>query len=162
MSVNFDKDSPLGSHLITWWSSLKKRPGERAELRRAATVAEVVMTPAFQRTCSRFSGHFKKETGWEDRFAAIIGLFAHVREQTGQRLAQQMGGNPPVVSELRFRRLLQRDRDDLYVAMIRVIRMLKYRANPYDLAASVFYWGDVIKKEWAYGYFQKTPANTSK
>jgi len=48
------------------------------------------------------------------------------------------------------------------VAMIRVIRMLKYRSNPYDLAESVFYWGDVIKKEWAYTYFPKTPANISK
>ena len=162
MSVQFNRDSPLGVHLASWWNGLAERPGERAELRRAATVAEVVMTPAFQRVCARFSGHFKGETGWEVRFAAIIGLLAHVRELSSRNLAEQMAGKPPVVSELRFRRLLQRDRDDLYVAMIRVVRMLKYRVNVFDLAKSVYYWGDFVKKEWAYTYFPKTPAKTSK
>jgi CRISPR system Cascade subunit CasB len=162
MSVQFNRDSSLGTHLLSWWSNLAGRPGERAELRRAATVADVVMTPAFQRACAQFASHFKGEIGWEDRFAAIIGLLAHVREPSSQNLAEQMAGRPPVVSELRFRRLLQRDRGDFYVAMIRVIRMLKYRANVIDLAKSVYYWGDSIKKEWAYAYFPKTPANTSK
>ena len=162
MSIQFSGDSSLGKHLFSWWNGLAERPGERAELRRAATVAEVVMTPAFQRICASFSGHFKGETGWEDRFAAIIGLLAHVRETSSQNLAEQMAGKPPVVSELRFRRLLQRERGDLYVAMIRVIRMLKYRVNVFDLAKSVYYWGDSVKKEWAYTYFPKTPANISK
>ncbi len=162
MSIQFSRDSSLGKHLASWWNDLGDRPGERAELRRAATVAEVVMTPAFQRECARFTGHFKGENGWEERLAAIIGLLAHVREQTSQDLAEQMAGKPPVVSELRFRRLLQRNRGDLYAAMIRVIRMLKYRANIFDLAKSVYYWGDGIKKEWAFAYFPKTPANTSK
>lgn len=162
MSVKFDKESSMGKHLTAWWRGLQERPGERAELRRAGTVAEVVMTPAFQRACSQFAGHFQNEKKWEDRLAAIIGLLSHVREASGQKLGEQMAGNPPVVSELRFRRLIQRNRDDLYVAMIRVIRMLKYRANPYDLAGSIYYWGDSVKKEWAYSYFPKIPKKTSR
>jgi len=158
MSVNFDRDSSLGKHLATWWQELAQRPGERAELRRAGSIAEVVMTPAFQRLCSRFSGHFGDEVGWEDRFAAIVGLLAHVRTGSEKPLAEQMAGNPPAVSELRFRRLLQRNRSDLYVAMIRIVRMLKYKANIFDLAQSVYYWGDSVKKEWAYRDFPKTPA----
>ncbi len=158
MGVTFDRDSSLGKHLDAWWQGLAERPGDRAELRRAGTVAEVVMIPAFQRLCNRFSGHFKGETGWEDRFAAIVGLLAHVRSGSEKALAEQMAGNPPVVSELRFRRILQREREDLYVAMIRIVRMLKYRANIFDLAQSVYYWGDLVKKQWAYSYFPKTPA----
>ena len=161
MSVRFSSDTPLGQHLASWWRGLAQRPGERAELRRAATVAQLVMTPSFQRTCPLFAGHFKAEKGWQDRLAAIIGLLAHVREFSSQGLAEQMAGQPPVVSELRFRRLLQRERDELYVAMIRVIRMLHYRVNPYDLATAIYFWGDDIKKAWAYSYFSKTPANTS-
>ena len=72
-----------------------------------------------------------------------------------------MAGNPPVVSELRFRRLIQRDRADLYVSMIRVLRMLGNKANLHDVANSVYYWGDKVKRDWAFAYFPNTPEKTS-
>jgi len=66
-----------------------------------------------------------------------------------------MAGDPPMVSELRFRRLLQRDTVDIYPAMIRILRMLKGSADIHDLAGSVFFWGDNVKKRWAYAYFPR-------
>ncbi len=162
MSENSKKEKSLTSHLMAWWNTLQEpgKNGERAELRRCKTVAEVVMTPAFQRQCSKMSDDLKTDFDRE-RLAAVMGLLSHVRSESRQKLAEQMAGSPPEVSELRFRRLLQRGRDELYVAMIRIIRMLNQQVNIFDLINSVYYWGDSTKKQWAYTYFAKTPAKSS-
>lgn len=157
MSITFDAEKPLGEALQKWWTDLQERNGDRAELRRAKTVTDVILLPVFQRACLRFKPYFKYEDNWEARLAAILGLLAQVRFTTEQSLALQMAGNPPPVSELRFRRLIQRDRTDLYVSMIRVLRMLGNKANLHDLAYSVYFWGDGVKRQWAFDYFPNTP-----
>ena len=162
MTITFDADKPLGEALQKWWEDLQDRNGDRAELRRAETVADVILLPAFQRACQRLKPFFQHEEHWESRLAAVLGLLAHVRHiNPGQSLAIQMAGNPPVVSELRFRRLIQRDRADLYISMIRVLRMLGNKANLHDLAYSVYFWGDGVKRRWAFDYFPNTPDKIS-
>lgn len=164
MSIQFDANKPLGEALQRWWTDLQKRNGDRAELRRAKTITDVILLPSFQRACIRFSPFFQYETddSWKPRLAAILGLLAHVRQlNPDQSLAIQMAGNPPIVSELRFRRLIQRDRADLYISMIRVLRMLNNKANLHDLAYSVYYWGDGVKRRWAFDYFPNTPEKAS-
>ena len=161
MTGKFDADKLSGEILKKCWIDIQQTRGERAELCRAKNVNDIILLPVFQRTCLRFRPFFQNEEHWEYRLAAVIGLLAHVREPASERIAQQMAGNPPVVSELRFRRLLQKDRKDLFVTMIRVLRMLNNRANLYDLANSVYYWGDRIKRDWAFAYFPNTPDKTS-
>jgi CRISPR system Cascade subunit CasB len=162
MKGKFDADKPLGKVLQQWWTDLQERNGDRAELRRAETVADVILLPAFHRACVRFKPFFKEDEQWEVRLAAVLGLMAHIRHtHPEQALALQMAGSPPVVSELRFRRLIQRDRADLYVSMIRVLRMLGNKANLHDVANSVYYWGDKVKRDWAFAYFPNTPEKTS-
>lgn len=161
MSVKFAENEPLGKALYNWWESLEKQKGERAELRRAKSIHDVLMSPAFHRACKALEEHFRAEKGWELKLAPVIGLLAHVRVPVQQRLAIQMAGNPPVVSELRFRRLIQRNEQDLYVAMIRVLRMLDKKASIPDLADSVYHWGDKVKQRWAFAYFANVPAKAS-
>lgn len=160
MKSMFNSDQALGEALLQWWDQLQARNGDRAELRRAQTVIDVTLLPVFQRACVRFSPYFQyeRDESWKPRLAAILGLLAHVRQRNpDQSLAIQMAGSPPVVSELRFRRLIQRNRADLYVSMIRILRMLGNRANLHDLANSVYYWGDDVKRRWAFDYFPNTP-----
>lgn len=162
MKGKFDADKPLGEVLQQWWNDLQERNGDRAELRRAKTVADVILLPIFHRACLRFKPFFKEDEQWEVRLAAVLGLMAHIRHANPeQALALQMAGSPPVVSELRFRRLIQRDRADLYVSMIRVLRILGNKANLHDVANSVYYWGDKVKRDWAFAYFPNTPEKTS-
>lgn len=165
MSISFDAETPLGKALDAWWQDLQERNGDRAELRRAKTVTDVILLPVFQRACVRFKPYFQyeeQEERWVQGLAVILGLLAHVRQSNaGQSLAHQMAGNPPVVSELRFRRLLQRDRTDLYVSMVRVLRMLGNKANLHDLAQSVYFWNDRVKRDWAFAYFPNTPEKAS-
>ncbi len=163
MSIEFSEISTVGSVLSVWWRQLEDDRGARAELRRCRNVDEVVMTAAFQRLCSLLRPAFAQQSYWEERLAAIAGLLSHIETtEPGLHLAKQMSeGNSPVVSELRFRRLLQRDRAELYPAMIRVLRMLKGKTDIHDLARAIFYWGDSIKKEWAYAYFPNVPEKKS-
>lgn len=177
MSVEFTRESALSKTLADWWLGLKDNSAVRAELRRCNSVAEVVMTPAFQRFCQRKLRPLMQDTKmWEDRMAAVVGLMSHLRhdaettvlgksdrpvEAFAEQMAYLVSADRPLVSELRFRRLLQHEREDLYPSMIRIIRMLKGGANLYGLAYSVFYWGDSVKKRWAYAYFPKVPSKKS-
>jgi len=158
MKSKFSPDGSLGQSLEKWWDELQKSNGDKAELRRAQTVTDVILLPVYQRACQRFKPFFGEED-YQYRLAAILGLLAHVKINSSESLAKQMAVSRPGVSELRFRRLLQRDRSDLYITMIRVLRMLGNQANIYDLADSVYYWGDRIKREWAFEYFPN--ANTT-
>ncbi len=161
MKDYFKKDAPSTDILTRWWKGLENDKGTRAELRRCDTPEKVMFNPAFPRLCHRLEPLLGEEWNWQLRLAAVIGLLSHVRSTTEQTLAYQMAGNPPQVSELRFRRLLQRERDDIYGAMIRILQMLDHTANPPDLMASVFYWGDPVRKRWAFDYFPNTPESKS-
>jgi len=160
MKTKFQPDSEAGKIIHEWWQSLGNNTGERAMLRRAKSVDKVAMSRSFHQLCRRLQPFLQSEYHWEERLAAVAGLVSHVDVDgyVNQPIAEQMAGDPPEVSELRFRRILQRDRGDLYKAMIRVLRMLDNRANIHDLANSVFDWGDPVKKRWAYRYFPNTPA----
>lgn len=167
----FDVESDLGQALTRWWEHLhgkgefegKPQTADRAELSRAQTLADVILLPTFQRACVRFKPFFKAED-WDksiERLAMILALLARVRETTSESLPLQMAspnkGEKPVVSELRFRRLIQRDRDELYGAMIRVLQKLGKKANIHELANDSYYWGDKVKRKWAFVYFPNTP-----
>jgi len=163
MNIDFSADSELGKELTQWWRRLQEDTGTRAELRRCNTPAEVAMTASFNRFCHRLRPLLKGQWNWEERLASVLGLLSHIKTDAhGRGLAEQMSdGNPPVVSELRFRRLLQRDTGDIYPAMVRILRMLKGSADIHDLARSVFFWGGKVKKRWAYAYFPRVPEKKS-
>jgi CRISPR system Cascade subunit CasB len=116
------------------------------------------MTPSFHHLCQRWRPWIPNNRGGLDGLAAVIGLVAQLDEQNDkQTIAKQMAlpkGGGPIISELRFRRLLQQqDRNELYPSMIRVLRQLGRRADRHSLANSVFFWGDGIRKDWAYDYY---------
>ena len=163
MTSKFDPDKPSGEMLQRCWINIQQNRGERAELGRAKSVDDIILLPAFHRICLQFKPFFDGENNWESRLAAIVGLLAHIKTPTGEKFASQMAGDGdrPVVSELRFRRLLQKDRNELFIAMIRVLRILNYKANLHDMANSVYYWGNGTKRDWAFTYFPKIPNKTS-
>ena len=162
MKSIFSPDKALAEVLAHWWKDLEDNKAARAELRRAKNVEDIILLPHFQRSCHRFERFFKNEQNWHIRLAMIFGLLSHVRETTEEKLPLQMAGTPkPKLSELRFRRLIQRERDDLYQPMIRVIRKLGNKASLCDLAYSMYYWGDGVKREWAFEYFPNTLEKSS-
>ena len=155
---NFEKGE-LKENLKIWWKSLENNRGLRSELRRAKSVHEIVLQGSFH---SDFYKHFGTTPVAQnlEQMASVMGLLSHVEScSEDNSVAKQMarsGGesDKPVVHEIRFKKLLKSSREDLYRDMIRVIRLLnKNSINIYSLAHAVFYWGDNIKKQWAYDYY---------
>ncbi|MBL3527542.1 MAG: type I-E CRISPR-associated protein Cse2/CasB [gamma proteobacterium endosymbiont of Lamellibrachia anaximandri] len=158
MSKVFAPDGPGTGILTTWWQSLENDRGTRATLRRCNGPTQVMLHPAYIRLCKRLEPFLNSDHNWELRLARVVGLLSHCRHTTARDLARAMAGDgKPVVSELRFRRLLQEKPDDLYLAMIRILHMLGHTANLPDLISSVYYWGDSVRKRWAFAYFPFVP-----
>ena len=163
MSINFKKENKAGEILASWWEGLQQDNGGRARLRRCKSPEEVMLEPAFHRLLNRLRPFLENENSFSQeasytRLAAVAGLLSHVRIQDNgglaERLAEGKGGRP-LFSSLRFRRLLKTQFEDLYPLMIRVIQQLNKTANMNDLADSIFYWGDNIRKRWALAYYPK-------
>lgn len=154
--LNFQPDSDQGAALLAWWKSLDTRRGPRAELRRCRNAAEVLMTQEFYNALRSINPGEK--TSIED-FARVVGLLAHVEQHEpgnpfAKRLARGDERSAPLVSGLRFRRLLNVDVDDLYLPMLRILRLAGRKANIHDFAASVFWWNERTRKDWARHYYE--------
>lgn len=166
MKVEFSADNAFGNALGKWLKQLSDNHGDRASIRRCDRAEQVAFQPAFVRFyASELGSLVGDQRGGAMRMAAICGLASHLRFddpkdalRPQQPLARQMAspkqvGGGPRISELRFRRLLQYERGELYRALLRVIRALDGRVNACDLADSVYYWGDSVRKRWAFDYF---------
>ena len=53
--IDFSANTDLGEKLSEWWRGLENDRGQRAELRRAKSVKEVIMLPCFHRACRQFA-----------------------------------------------------------------------------------------------------------
>ena len=121
-------------------------------LRRAATPIEVMQEPEALRLIRRLS--------WAapERVAILAGILAYVRESEDQRIARAIGResfdeDKALMSEARFRRLLQASGEELMEPLRRLVRLTKGKANVRDLSSSVLYWGDKVRKHWIFEYY---------
>lgn len=155
------KDAPATVALMDWWQSLANDKGTRATLRRCKTPRAVMLHPAYARLHHQVAAHLRGRGNWELQLARVVGLLSHTTGQTtnsARTLAKQMGGKQPVVSELRFQRLLQCNANDLYDRMTRIVQMLGENVYLPDLIESMFFWNDRTKRRWAMEYFATVPS----
>jgi CRISPR system Cascade subunit CasB len=159
--------------LIDWWRQLEHDKGERAALRRAATLTEVMLSPAYMRLLWTLRSNdypIGDHNQPLSRIAAIAGLAARIKAQTDSELAQRMGtpkpgGKTPAFSELRLRRILAcNDIEELYTLLRRALALLGDQANLADLAATVWNWAAIDDKRpydprrrLAYDYYAAAP-----
>jgi CRISPR system Cascade subunit CasB len=147
--------------VLEWWKTLEDNKGGRAELRRAKKLEQVFYSP-------QFHGLYRKISpiGWrnEKKIALMAGVLAHIRsDAASQSVATQMAapgksGSKAVLSGLRFRRLLQHDSpEELYIPIIRIIRLLDKKINIADLAQSLYWWNSRTKMDWSLSYYGKAP-----
>lgn len=161
MPEEFAKDSAKRRLLLAWWEGLEDDRASRAVLRRAQSITAVALTAPFQRVYRqlRAVGWNADNRGWmNDRLAAVVGLLAHLRisgelDPAKAMSQREKGSDRPVVSELRFLRLLDvRDLDDLFSALRRVLPLIDDKVDVLALANDVLGWGELVKKKWAYAY----------
>ena len=161
MNSDFQKNPRLHTALRDWWKDLEDERSDRAQLRRAHDITAIILTPAYQRAYRRLCA-----AGWpveadsplNDRLAAIIGLLAHVKSDGDAPLvkamsARKLGEDRPAVSPLRFQRLLESpDLDALFTGLRRVLPLIQQPIGIAALANDLLFWGDGVKKRWAYDY----------
>ena len=143
--------------LRDWQESLDNNRGTRAELRRAFDIDELLFLPSFYCESKRFLNW--PECGTQ-RLACILGILSHVKEHNSSTsLAKYMAGKGndggrPRVNELRVKRLLQKStRDEAYVDIVRIIKMLKGSVHIDELLYLLYYWGLEKKRKFAEDYF---------
>ena len=145
---------------FAWWRTLTESDGpargqrraDLARMRRASTPLEVMQEPAALRLIQRLPRD-------PNRVAALAGVLVFVRETEQRRVARAIGqsslddAQSALMSEGRFRRLLQVEDAGLMDAMRRLARMAKGTVNVHDLSAAILYWGDGVKKRWIFDYY---------
>lgn len=159
--LKFEHDSPETRVLAAWWLTLNENLGERAELRRCSTLAEVAFTPVYHRLRLAVVKHGSVNL---DALALVAGLAARVKSNVpGNTLAEQMAtgksDGSARVSGLRFRRLLKiKEREELFTAMGRVVALLGGGVNLQSLTNNLYFWNDRTRKQWAFEYYSKSPS----
>lgn len=150
--------------IVAWWAVLKSphSSGNRAMLRRSKSPNEVVMQSAYYallESVLELEGIDTLRKTVPYRLPLIAGLLAHVKEDSKCPVAKAMGmkgkgSDRPAISDLRFRRILRtEDGAELYITMIRVIKMLDYKVDVRDLITSLFFWNEQTRKRWASQYY---------
>ena len=160
----------IGRLATRWWQALQpseddgpKRRGDRgalARLRRCASVNQAVFEPATHELC-RVLGAKEFDL---DRVALIAAVLAHVRKNdASQKVPRQIGraGETALMSELRFRRLLQADTaDDQLTGFRRLAALVGGSLNVSDLAAALWRWDENDRRRWVYAYYDAPQAAT--
>ena len=169
------------SKLRTWWASLKSSSGWRAELRRAENPADVLLTQGFRYLCFELAGWWTQEPRLLG-LAAVAGILSHVENNNeSMSFAAQCAStsekskDKPIMSELRFSQLQKSHTiDELFIRMVRAVRLLGKQANIISIADNIFHWisemvdGEVdndprkhILVRWGMDYFQNVPITKS-
>jgi len=147
----------------SWWMALHDREdegpsgggfpftrqsGTRAALTRCEQLADVYLLQPFWELQMRL------DAGGDTQVACIAGVLAHVRDDNREwRLGAQMARDETVKPN-RFERLLEaEDREELFRPMIRVVQTMDRTASIEELAESIFYWSDTVRKRWAEHYW---------
>lgn len=170
----FEPESPTGQCIHRFWRSLDEDRQTRAALRRAQTLTDVVMVPAYHRLLYALAEALDEQTDngtstHKDRnrlrLAVIAGLLAHVKRHEPLRvdyrntMAVQMArrkkeSQGPHVSDLRFRRLLQESNiEALYTMLRRMLALMDGTVDIHVMATDIWFWSESRRRRWAYDYY---------
>lgn len=171
-----------GDRLLLWHAGLEHRRGDRAQLRRAATLAAVLTTSAFYRFVTEVTaGEYE---GGNDELDGLIALGAVAGtlstaqlSRTGDTIASAIasrGEGGMLVKEARFRRLIESSTPEMaYGQLRRIVSLLSGRTLHPSAAREIERWikalasprvdankspTDSIPVKWAMSYYRSAPS----
>lgn len=142
----------VGSVILGWWArELSDRQnaaarGLAARLRRAGPVDALA-----ERAVHELAQALDVWDG--QRLAFLVRLLAEVREHERRPLARCLGGTEPVMSELRFQRLMRAEGDELPEALRRAITLADRSCNVARLGGDLLHWGEETRRRWCFDYY---------
>lgn len=144
--------------ILGWWS---RELGNREAGHARALAARLRRAGPVEALAERPVQELGQALGLRDgvRLARLACLLAEVREHTGERLARRLA--EPVLSSLRFQRLLRVDDAELPDALRRAIVMAERKCNVAALGADLLHWGDSVKMRWCFDYYGEQAPNPS-
>lgn len=158
-----DERKGPGAIALAWWlheiapRDIPAAKGLSARLRRAAPLA-VLCEPAVIQLHAALGLH----PAQADRLVRLATLLAEIRETSADTLARRLGGAEPVLSSLRFQRLLRAEGDELTDHLRRAIVMADRICNVAALASDLLNW-EAARPRWCFHYFgAEAPAKPSK
>ena len=150
----------FGTVCLGWWRMLTDKNigssrSNLAQLRRAGSTVDALAIRAAHDLNRRLAaaGHNLQQR--PERLALIVKTLAHVKEHTGERLAQGLGkGEPKALSELRFDRLIRtHDPAELAMQLRRALAAVGPGANVAQLARDLRWWDDSTRAAWCFDYY---------
>lgn len=181
VATSSPRRSPLkrGSHALAWWTRLNDPtngdPATLARLRRARSTLEALAVRAAVELARRLGAASGEASDWRTRGALDLArVLAHVREHdaaqpamraagwkkfAGERRETEAGEDRPLLSEARFRRLLETgDGEEKVAAFTRLIALMGSTVKIDALAEDFMLWshpelGDKIREQWAFQYY---------
>lgn len=149
-----------GEFVRDWWRArLADRNsgaarGLMARLRRA-TPLEALMEPAVQDLRRMLGlGTSAPEVA---ALVRLVQVLAELRDE-GEPLPRRLGGDSPVMSPLRFQRLLRAEGEEATAALRRAVIMADRRCDVQALARDLLAWdhpewGEDARRRWIFDYF---------
>ena len=152
--------------LREWHAALYENRGERAELRRAKTPAEVCISRAYHRgIVARWRARGITLSPEALRALALpVGVLAHAKALRGEHFAALFAthkGGSQEAKDARFIKLLHVPDDDpdlLYRSLLRLVRLMEYTAEPLFLVLGATCWNETTRLDWAMHYYHTTPS----
>jgi CRISPR type I-E-associated protein CasB/Cse2 len=147
-----------------WWHDLQNDPGARGSLRRCRTPIEAQALPVTIDLMIRMGWRPPEDDPYDwfgERIAAAAMVLAHVREDTGQPVAQSLGNSSgrdqPLLSSSRWERLCRAEgHENIATEFTRIVQMLSGTANVVDLYFAIISWDHStnhrVKQRWIYAY----------
>lgn len=142
----------VGSVILGWWA---RELGDRQSAAARGLAARLRRAGPIDALAERAVHELAQALNLRDgaRLAFLVRLLAEVREHEPRPLARCLGGAEPVMSELRFQRLMRAEGDELPEALRRAITLADRRCNVARLGGDLLHWGADTRRRWCFDYY---------
>lgn len=141
-----------GAIILGWWST---HLGNRETGRARALAARLRRADPVSALAEGEVHDLSRALGLRDgaALARLACLLAEVREHSGQTLAQRLGGSEPILSTLRFQKLIRAEEPELTALMRRAIGMADGICNVASLGPDLLDWSEAVRMRWCFHYY---------
>jgi len=142
----------VGAIILGWWA---RELGDRQSAAARGLAARLRRAGPVDALAERAVHDLAQALNLRDgaRLAFLVRLLAEVREHEGRPLARALGGAEPVMSELRFQRLMRADGGELPEALRRAITLADRSCNVARLGSDLLHWGEDVRRRWCFDYY---------